>query len=71
MNIMVDTSLGIYFQFQTQLSIVYLKGLSMIGTQKGKYQNNNSFRTLMRSTKTWYNQKNGPTKTPSILKFLH
>ena len=34
MSIMLETSLGIYFQGQTQLSIPLLKVLRMIGTQE-------------------------------------
>ena len=36
MSIMLETSLGIYFQGQTQLSILLLKVLRMIGTQEHK-----------------------------------
>ena len=36
MRIMLDTSLELYYQYQTQLSIVSLKGISMIGTNEEK-----------------------------------
>ena len=36
MMIMLDTSLGLYFQVQTKLSIVSLKELRIIGTQEQK-----------------------------------
>ena len=71
MNIMVDTSLGIYFQFQTQLSIVYLKGLMIFGTQEYKYQQENSFRMLLKIKITWYQKNNGLIQIPRMLKFLH
>ena len=53
MIIMLGTSLGKYCQVQTQLSIVSLKGISIIGTQEEKSQHENSFRMLPRSTIIW------------------
>ena len=53
MRIMLDTSLGFYYQYQTQLSIVSLKGISMIGTNEEKSHQEKSFIMLPRSTITW------------------
>ena len=36
MRILLDKSIGIYCQGQTQLSIVSLKGIKMIATQEHK-----------------------------------
>ena len=59
MSIMSDISIGIYCQVQTKLSIVSLKGIKMIGTQKYKYYKDTSFRMLLISTMPWYQQNNG------------
>ena len=53
MKIMLNMYLGIYCQGQTKLSIISLKGLTMIETQKQKYYQDTSFRTLPRITITW------------------
>ena len=59
MRIMVGVYLGIYLHGQTKPCIVSLKGLSMIGKQEEKYQQDKSFRMLLRSTIKWYQHNNG------------
>ena len=71
MRIMFTISLGIYCQVQTQPSIGLLKEQKIIGAQEHNLQQENSFRTLLRSTMTWYHQNNGLIQTPRMLKFLH
>ena len=52
MRIMLDKYLGLYCWGETQPSILLLKVLSMIWTQKQKYYPENLFRTLLKSTIT-------------------
>ena len=52
MRIMLDTSLGLYYQGQTLSSIVSLKGIIMIGKKEEKYHQDKSFILLLRSTIT-------------------
>ena len=70
MSIMSDISIGIYCQVQTKLSIVSLKGIKMIGTQKYKYYKDTSFRMLLISTMPWYQQNNGLRNTLKMLKLF-
>ena len=53
MRIMLDTSLGIYFQDQTQLSIISWKGLRMFCTHTEKSCQDNSLTIILISTITW------------------
>ena len=71
MRIMLDVYLGIYLQVQTQPSVVSFKGLSMIGEQEENYQQDNSFRMILRSTIKWYQHNKGLKHTPRILRILH
>ena len=52
-KIMLDTYIGIYYQAQTQISIVSFKVISMVGTHKQKSLKETSFIILMRSTIKW------------------
>ena len=56
-RIILDTSLGVYCQVQTQPSIVLLKILSIIGIQEENLQQDNTFIMILRSTTTWYKKK--------------
>ena len=53
MRIMLDTSLGIYCEGQTQTSIVVLKVISMIGTREHKSKKDTSFIILQKIKITW------------------
>ena len=71
MGIMLGTYIRLYCEVKTQLSIVSLKVLRMIGTQEHNPYKETLFIMLLRSTITWYQKKNRLIKIPRILKFLH
>ena len=52
MKIMLDTYVGLYYQVQTKLLIISLKGIRIFGTQEEKSHKENSFIMLIRNTIT-------------------
>ena len=69
--IMLGTSLGIYCQGKTELSIILLKGLRKIVTKEQNHQHNNSFIITLISTTIRYQKKNGQRNIPRMLKLSH
>ena len=71
MRTMLDTSLVLHCQVQTQISIFSLKLISIVGTQEHNSYKETSFRIPPRSTIAWYQQNNLLRQIPRMLKLLH
>ena len=70
MRIMCVLYSGLYWKFQTQLSMISLKGPKLIGIQNLKLQRHTSSGLLLRSKITWQQQSYRLRHTPSMPKFI-